>query len=166
MNIIIEGPDGVGKSTLVKKLKEYYNIDSIRLSYKDPKDLNFYSRLLEKTDCIFDRQFLSEIVYSPIFGRVCQLTEEDVTLLYNKTKKLNIPIFILELPTDELLDRINKRGKEHINIINNLQKICDSFKDLSIKFNIEVINTSKISFEEIIKKVEKYNEEYKNSLLK
>ncbi len=161
MNIIIEGPDGVGKSTLVKKLKEYYNIDSIRLSYKDPKDYNFYSRILEKTDCIFDRQFISEIVYSPIFGRVCQLNNIEIKNLLNKTKALKIPIFILNTETPELLNRLITRGGEHQVIIDNIEKIQNEFIKLSKEYNIEVIDTSKISFEDIIKKVEAYNEKYK-----
>lgn len=162
MNLIIEGPDGVGKSTLVKQLKEYYKIDSIRLSYKDPKDANFYSRLLEKTDCIFDRQFLSEVVYAPIFGRECQLSWDDVCNLYAKTQELNIKTLILDTDTEEILSRINKRGDEFEEVKNNINELRIRFNFLAKYFNIEVIDTSKMSFEEIIRKVEN-NEKYQSN---
>ena len=166
MNIIIEGPDGVGKSTLVTKLKEHYNIDSIRLSYKDPKDINFYGRILEKTDCIFDRQFLSEIVYAPIFGRECQLSWGDVCELHKKTKDLGIKIFILDADIDEILHRINKRGDEFEEVKNNINNLRLKFLYLAEVLNIEIIDTSKIEFEDIIRKVEEYREEYRNNKFK
>lgn len=166
MNIIIEGCDGVGKTTLVNKLKEYYNIDSIRLSYKDPKDYNFYSRILEKTDCIFDRHFLSEIVYSIIFERQCELNRVELTKLYNQVVGSSIPIFILDTDTSEILRRINERGNEHQTIINNIDDIRLYFHQIAKLFDIEIIDTSKISFEEIIGKVENYNEKYRNNKFK
>lgn len=162
MTIIIDGPDGAGKTTLVKKLKEYYNIDSVRFTYKDPKNFNFYNTFLEKVDCIYDRNFLSELVYPKIFGRTCQLDELDTQLLLNKCKQLNIKIFILITDTEELLNRILTRGGEHQNIIDNIDWLRTEFINLGNKYNIEIIDTSKITFEEIIRKVEN-NEEYKGS---
>lgn len=166
MNIIIEGCDGVGKTTLVTKLKEYYNVDSIRLSYKDPKDYNFYSRILEKTDCIFDRHFLSEIVYSIIFERECELNNEELNKLYKQTIFSNIPILILDTDTSEILRRLDERGNEHQTIVDNIDRIRKYFKKLSEACNIEIIDTSKISFEDIIRKVENYNEKHRNSEFK
>lgn len=163
MNIIIEGPDGVGKTTLVNKLKEYYNIDSIRLSYKDPKDLNFYSRVLEKSDCIFDRQFLSEIVYSSLFNRECQLDKHDIATLYNKTQVLNIPIFILDTEESEIINRLESRGGEHPTIVNNISTLREHFALIADTFGIEIIDTSKTTFEDIIRKVEEYSEKYTDS---
>lgn len=160
MNIIIEGPDGVGKTTLVRKLKEHYNIDSIRLSYKDPKDYNFYSTILEKTDCIFDRQFLSELVYPDIFNRECQLSFIDVCRLLTLCEDKKIKIFILDVETDIINERLLTRGNEHQNILDNITLLRNKFNELSKIHDIEIIDTTKISFEDIIKKVDEYNEKY------
>lgn len=160
MNIIIDGPDGVGKTTLVKKLKEHYNIDSIRLSYKDPKNYDFYSTLLKKTDCIFDRQFLSEIIYPNIFDRKCQLTFVEVCKLIAICKTKKIKIFILDTDIDVIKDRLDKRGNEHQNILDNIEYLQKEFKKVSETYNIEIIDTTQISFEDIIKKVDEYNEEH------
>lgn len=167
MNIIIEGPDGVGKSTLVEKLKQHYNIDSIRLSYKDPKDFNFYDRILEKTDCIFDRHFLSEIVYSKLFRRGCELSWDETVELFNKTQDLNIPIFILDTDKEEILKRFKMRPeKENQTIIDNISYLQTEFDILATMFGIEVIDTTKVSFNEIIRKVELKREKNRSYTLK
>lgn len=158
MNIIIEGTDGVGKTTLVQKLKEYYKTDSLRCTYKDPKNASFYSTLLDKTNCIYDRLFLSEIVYPTLFNRKCQLRWTEVLALLEKCKHNKIKIFILDTDTDEVLTRINNRGQEHPLIIENIDMLRTEFKKIADLFSIEIIDTSKISFEEIVRKVDKYNE--------
>lgn len=163
MNIIIEGCDGVGKSTLVEKLKKHYKVDSIRLSYKDPKDYNFYSRILDKTDCIFDRSFLSELVYSPVFGRECQLTEDEVSSLYLQAQKMKI--FILNTDTDEIYRRLYRRGDEHYEIMKNIENIQQRFIELSETFNIEVIDTSKMTLQDVIERVDSH-EKYQSKQLK
>lgn len=163
MNIILDGPDGVGKTTLVNKLKEHYNIDSIRMSYKDPKDFNFYSRLLEKTDCIFDRQFLSELVYAPLFERECQLTIKDVNELFTKIQELQIPIFILDADKDVIIERLLNRGGEHATILKSISYLKEQFKILATVYNIEIIDTSKMTFEDILRKVEMKYEKHKGS---
>lgn len=155
ITIIIEGCDGTGKTTLIKKLKSFYGIDSIRLTYRDPKDFNFYYRLLEKTDCIFDRNFLSEVVYADIFNRKCELNTELVELLINKVHKLKIPIFILDTDLDTICKRLLQRGDEEEEVLTNITIIKKRFIELAQLYNIEVIDTTKVSFKEIIKKIQK-----------
>jgi thymidylate kinase len=166
MNIIIEGCDGVGKTTLVNKLKKYYGVDSIRLSYKDPTDFEFYDRILEKSDCIFDRHFLSEIVYSKLFNRESVIDFENTEKLLNKAHELNIPIFILDTDKSIILDRLLARGTEHGTILNNVSYLQDSFYTLSTLYGIEIIDTTKVSFEEIIGKVEAYREKNRSKTTK
>ena len=166
MTIIIDGPDGAGKTTLVKALKEYYNCDSVRLTYNDPKDFNFYDRLLEKTECIFDRHFLSEVVYASIFGRPCQLEWHDICNLYEKVKALNIKLFILDTTNEEILRRLEVRGGEHQEIIDNMKTIQARFRRLAKRLEIDIIDTSKVSFEDIIAKIGDRDEENKRSIIK
>lgn len=166
MNIIIEGCDGVGKTTLVNKLKKYYGVDSIRLSYKDPTDFEFYDRIMEKSDCIFDRHFLSEIVYSKLFKRDSVIDSENSQKLLDKAQKLNIPIFILDTDKRVILDRLLARGTEHGTILNNISYLQDSFYTLSTLYGIEIIDTTKVSFEEIVRKVENYREKNRSEKTK
>ena len=166
MNIIIEGPDGVGKTTLVNKLKEHYGVDSIRLSYKDPTDYDFYTRIMEKTDCIFDRHFLSEIVYSKLFGRESEIGYEETTKLLSQAQNLSIPIFILDCDEKEILNRLKIRGGEHELIVNNIDYLRHSFFVLGACYGIETIDTTKVSFEEIIRRVEKYREKNRSKKIK
>lgn len=165
MTLIIEGCDGTGKTTLVNQLKKHYNIDSLRLTYNDPKDYNFYSRLLEKTNCIFDRHFLSEIVYANIFNRRCELTANEISELLIKMKKLNIKCFILTTDILEIQNRLNERGTEEIEVLNNIINIQSHFIQLADMFNIEIIDTTKITVPEIIERINDY-EKYKNNKIK
>ena len=42
MNIILEGPDAVGNTTLAEKLKNKYNMDIIHSTSKTRNDLNYH----------------------------------------------------------------------------------------------------------------------------
>ena len=52
--IIIDGPDGVGKTTLAKNLQKTFNITSfIHLTKDDPRTFEFYKNMLLKKDAVF-----------------------------------------------------------------------------------------------------------------
>lgn len=150
MNVIIEGPDGVGKSTLVRRLKEHYGVDSIRLSYRDPRNFQFYSHVMEKTDCVFDRLFFSEVVYSEVFSRQCQLSNFDVEVLFEKTQRLHVPTLILDNDDDVILERLKSRGGEHHTILQNVHTLRRLFGELAKRFDIDVIDTTKVGFDEVV----------------
>ncbi len=89
--IIIEGPDLVGKTTLVKRLSEYYQlpntIDLFR--FKDRKEYENNIDIAEKIDyqwfkCfknvnfIADRGLISPIIYSKLWNRPNYMTINDI----------------------------------------------------------------------------------------
>lgn len=95
MRIILDGPDGVGKSTLAKKIQERFNITSyIHLTGNDPKDFNFYDAMISKTDVIFDRSFLSERIYAKVFEREPVLTLKELSLLTYTAEEKDIIVII------------------------------------------------------------------------
>jgi len=87
LNLIVEGPDRVGKSTLIKNLKKYYNgisfytlhYEHISLDSKEKQheyDYRQYRRMFELMETtsyakdagiICDRSHLGEAVYGPIY---------------------------------------------------------------------------------------------------
>ncbi len=84
MNIIIEGPDGAGKTTLAKGFKEYeyHHEGPPSLGYNL---LQYYTNLLEQADnTIFDRHALSELVYGPLLRGGSRVTLKEVANLYQK----------------------------------------------------------------------------------
>ena len=170
MKVIIEGCDLTGKTTLINKLKNYYNDDRLsylHFSYKDRTDYEFYNTILDKENFIADRHFLDEIIYSEIFNRKCGLTAEEYLNLIMKCKKNNIKILILTSDNKTLLNRLLNRGEDEKEVRDNLFKINDYFKKLSKEFYFPLIDTTKVSFEEIINYIEgEENEKYKSYMYK
>jgi adenylate kinase family enzyme len=99
MRIIIDGNDGVGKTTLAKRLRHDLDIKSlIHLSYNDPRDYNFYSTILKKTDVIFDRSFIDEPIYSFVLNRKAEFDINEELKLYNLLKELKYTVIICHTP--------------------------------------------------------------------
>ena len=78
---ILEGPDGSGKSTLGKKLKEAFDTQYVHLTYYKDEEVmrtQFYDVIrrinTEKKGCVIDRFILSNIVYGIVFHN-CKFVE-------------------------------------------------------------------------------------------
>lgn len=106
--IVIEGLDGVGKTTLVdyfvnmgmRKYHFDYDAKNIDLFTKYMKVLN------DETDTlVFDRSFISEMVYGPILRDNCKLSLDQYTSLLQEYKKHGTVIIYLTCPKDILLSR-------------------------------------------------------------
>lgn len=92
--IIIEGPDGAGKSTVVKQLLESHPGATLMhfsnpLTDQDDRDYwKVYTRAIANGDwknntLIMDRSWYSDIVYGPIFRKTRYIDKEMLTLLEN-----------------------------------------------------------------------------------
>lgn len=149
MEIIIEGCDGVGKTTLVNKLKKHYNIDSMHITSKDPNNYKFYKQLLLKKQVVYDRHFIGEMIYPSIFDRKQKLNNKQFKKLLACCNKNKVKILILTTDVDTILERLNERGNEHEKIIDNIEIINSLFLRYSQMYNIKVIDTTKINMREL-----------------
>ena len=154
MEIIIEGCDGVGKTTLVNKLKKHYNIDSMHITSKDPNNYKFYKQLLKKKDIIYDRHFIGEMIYPSIFNRKQKLSNHKFKKLLKYCRKHNIKIIILTTSDSIISQRLYERGNEHIKILQNIHDINLQFKNIAKKYNIEIIDTLEVNTRTIYKWLE------------
>lgn len=117
MKIIIEGPNNVGKSTLIKnllKLKELKHYEIEHLSGKTPNTKSFHEDLIKMPqDMIFDRFFVGELIYPQLYKRKANITLKEVINLCNKYKK---EIMIIFIDADyEFIIRSNINKKEQFN---------------------------------------------------
>ncbi|MFE9424304.1 hypothetical protein ACFYNO_15200 [Kitasatospora sp. NPDC006697] len=75
--LVLEGPDGVGKSTLAERLSKEYDFTVVH-SPQTPDHLDLTSRyrtILDGTGrIIFDRCFISELVYGPLYRGRSRIT--------------------------------------------------------------------------------------------
>jgi len=108
--IVIEGPDGVGKTEICKRLSELTGHSTLRMPDPSNRDImetfsHFYRRVIANIDdvLILDRFFPSSIIYGNYFNRDVPLN--DINTL---SKKRDIFVFIID--RDEPF-----RGDEFIN---------------------------------------------------
>lgn len=123
MNIIIEGPDATGKTTLTNKLIKKYNMKSMHLSGDTKNDFDFHNDLLNKNNYVYDRFFMGELVYPKIYKRDPKLNFEEALKLMNKIVE-NGDIFIIFYASDiEILkNRIKERGGKELKYLDEIEE--------------------------------------------
>lgn len=94
MTIILEGPDGSGKSTLAKQLAERFNCVVIHEGPPPPEEdiLERYGSMLDTSrgqNAIFDRLYLGERVYGPIYRKVDKLGDDGHKLMKRLTRAMD-----------------------------------------------------------------------------
>lgn len=148
MRIIIEGADGTGKSTLVNKLKERYKTDTLHITNLDPNDFEFYKQSLRKSNIIYDRNLLGEMVYPSIFGRSGNLEWYELSYLLSLALENNFKIIVLTASNETLNDRLSRKF-EYETVINNINKINGAFIDIAERFEIKILNTDDLNEDEL-----------------
>lgn len=95
-NIVIEGPNNVGKSTFISKLldrKEFHDWCVEHLTEQSPNNFEFYDATLQNChDTIFDRHCIGETIYPTLFNRTPNINATDVIDL---VKNHNDTLFII-----------------------------------------------------------------------
>lgn len=132
MIIVVEGPDGVGKSTLINHLKEnffHYNVEVFK--FLDTSDISFenYKDTLEtKLDnIIIDRFNLSEDVYSTIYRRLPKNSLLDHLRTFTLVEDKDVVYIILYSSNLNLLwERCHQRGDTE-KVYNNLLNLNDYY---------------------------------------
>jgi len=151
--IIIEGCDGTGKTTLAKKLIRKYGIRSyVHINKDDANDYLFYLASLGKTDVIYDRHFIGEMIYPKVFGREGNLQYSDFARLLYAAREAGYKIIILHSRFDVLKSRI--KIDEHSEVANQLEEINEQFFEIGKKWKIPMFDTSKCLFDEICEVIE------------
>ena len=145
--IIIEGCDKVGKTTLAKKLSKKYKLDVLHFNRYDKTNHIFYSQTMKKTNYIFDRHFIGEMIYPFIFNRKKQLNKEQFEKLLKQANDENVKIIVLYETDEVLLKRIKKENYKEVK--DNFLKINNMFIDIAKKYNIKLFNTRKNKLKEI-----------------
>ena len=160
MKIILEGVDGSGKTTLAKILANKYGLDVCHCTQHDPGDYDFYRQTIRKEDVVWDRHTIGELIYPEIFSRKQKISIEDARLVQASARAEGAKILILTCDHDILKKRLLDRGTEDNRIVQNCEYIDNKFRFYAEQFNIPVIDTTKMTLEEIFKLVE--NDVYYN----
>lgn len=152
--IILEGPDGAGKTTLAKILADKYGLDVCHCTQHDPADYDFYRQSVRKNNVVWDRHTIGELIYPQVFSRYPKIGTEDARLVIHYAKEEGTKIFVLTEDLELIRKRLDERGTENKKIIENIKWINDQFVFYANQFHIPVISTSKMTLNEMYKLVE------------
>lgn len=151
MKIIIEGVDRIGKTTLAKKIAKKYKLDYVHMNINDPKDFEFYKQTLRKTNVIFDRHFIGEMIYPSVFNRERQLDMEGFIKLMEFCYEEEIKIIVLYSNDHELLNK-RMRRERYRQVRLQYQLINNAFYTIG-KDNPQYINLLNVSDKEFKSKL-------------
>ena len=164
--IIIEGPIGVGKTSLTNKIANKYSLTSLleaadenpflKNFYVDSKKFAFPTQLfflfqrLEQIKNYSQRDLFAENIISdfmlekdPIFASLT-LNDDELSLYHkiyrSQTSQSPLPdlVIYLQASPEELFKRINKRGNQmEMNIsIEYLQRLCGAYNKFFYQYSV------------------------------
>lgn len=154
--IIVEGPDGMGKTTLAKfftrRLRAFYfhatakDIQNDQAGYLhnilDNAEVNIG---MHNCSVVLDRHWPSETTYGPVLrpGK-----EHKVSDLFSRCISLNVQyVFCMPLNSNSLLRFIEKQTIGDANL-NQYKKIVDNYKEIIDKMKKDLLNPAVYYVEE------------------
>lgn len=111
MPIIIEGPDGAGKSTLAKSLAGALGMNILEMTANGGQSARGYGQKLACDGVVIDRRWVSEQIYSDLFGREPRIGDGDAEALTEFCGLAGIPIIV------GIYRRYREWAEEHDNAI-------------------------------------------------
>lgn len=144
--IIFTGVDATGKSTIVKRISEEFNMPVIHMdkvsSEEEGKKLNYEILNNVNEDTIMDRYYMEEVVYAVVYRDYKAGYLEDLEqLLLSKFDVLIIYTFAKQSIIEE---RFKSRGESFTKIedIKTLNKLYDDFLEKTLINKKILINTT------------------------
>lgn len=112
IKIVVEGPDRVGKTTLINVMRTADLEGTNVLHFGAPSknfdfDSNYRIHFESDVNQIFDRSFISEIVYSEVLGRRCKL--KNVNNLVKSLVENNVVVCIMVATDEEQVEMLKDR---------------------------------------------------------
>lgn len=155
MPIIIEGPDGAGKSTLAKSLADRLDMNILKMTANGGQSVREYRQKLECDGVIIDRCWVSEQVYSDLFGRAPRIGNDDAEALTELCGLVGIPIIVLLPPLHVVISRLNARGDEYADVVcPNITEIYNRYREWAEGHGNAIVledNDPAAAMEEILK---------------
>src|SRR5690625_4336992 len=112
MIYIIEGVDASGKTTLIKKMSNYYGMDVLKgSSFEQSKTSQcglfyIFLRFTHYENIILDRYIYSNIVYASLYSGYTKISDKQFDFIENEIKNKAIIIYLYAEP-NVIIDRLN-----------------------------------------------------------
>lgn len=153
MKIIIEGCDGTGKTSVAKALAAKYGCDVVHMTGDDPKDYDFYLNSIRKTNVVYDRNVVGEMVYPYVFNREPVLNQAGFEMIIAYAKNTDVWIFVLTAKPETCQLRLQRRGNERKEILDQLDYINAKFKVLAHENDLIEIDTAQLTVDQTVDKI-------------
>lgn len=133
MLIILEGPDGAGKTTLARALQERYTL-GYHHEGPPPRDepvLWYYGRVLDSfrgQNVVLDRLALGERVYGPVYRGVDELGDEGWALFERLTCAVAATQVLCLPPIDAVIRTWRHAGRDEMYRADGEEKLIRSYK--------------------------------------
>lgn len=156
--IILEGPDGSGKTHLATRLADALGLDYIHCTYyKDPElmRIQFYDVLRRLSDdkkgFIVDRFILSNIIYGIVFHK-CEFTDGWKIILDAFAKSITSDVeLVICLPKDKQaylskFEELTKSREEMYCSVEDMSKIYDLYEMFYTLLKSSNVNVSRFDW--------------------
>lgn len=152
--IIVEGPDGAGKTTLCLKLEKQFAEQGVELmnwektlgvsrdDLKEDPARRYYLSLREAFGpCIFihDRLYFSSLVYGPLMQGNIQMSEEDRKTIARAILSLACPIIVCMPPKAVVVENVRGEGHQMEGVSGIIEDIYDGYLELFSKSNFPFV---------------------------
>lgn len=136
MLLILEGPDGSGKTSLANKLSKQtgYNILHFSKPETEEEKDRMYEMYEELIVCnryaILDRSWYSEMVYGAVMRDSSYISFDEMYQLEQILADIGALIIYCTGPREVLWRRCTKRGEDYITSMNKFNQIYDKYEEL------------------------------------
>jgi deoxyadenosine/deoxycytidine kinase len=138
MLIILEGPDGVGKTTLANALLANHTEEEMLIRHcgplrRDPideylHDLDWYSPGVTAS-CVYDRHYIGELIYGPLYRGGSRVGEREIGLIERKLNEVGAMIVFLYNNVDTLRERNRAKGEDFLQD-KDLESVVSSYENV------------------------------------
>ena len=150
MNVIIEGVDGVGKTTLVRQIADELECDIVSMTRHGSKEFSDYIAKAELRRIVSDRSFLSEIVYCTVFGRKCSITPMQLDNLMKYYRQFGWKFFLLDADPKTIRNRLLNRGDEDPANVMMVDELRTAYLAFAYFYDIPIIKSEEIDVQKFI----------------
>lgn len=140
MNIIIEGPDGAGKTTLAKQLAKQLNLQIVHFVAPTDNTSQFEMYrdfLIDARNIILDRAWYSDMVYGPIFRGKAEI-QFDAMRELERGAEDTIVIYCTG-PVEAMWRAAQERGETFVKTYEQFEEICRSYDKVMLHMYHELL---------------------------